>query len=221
MTSPFDVLDIDPAADDADIKEAYRERAKAAHPDQGGSIREFLAVKRAYERIQEGYDADDHAAAMAADPEADRIEETEPAVAGTRVEFLDYEALADHGWELTDDDLFEKAADADLTPGSYGHLVVDESDTLLEAAEADGNVWPYACRGGACTNCAVAVVDGEMPLPSSHILPPSMTDRDIRLSCLAAPSSAAAKVVYNVKHLPGLDDLRLPASRFIQAELDD
>ncbi|WP_435195963.1 ferredoxin Fer [Natronomonas sp. EA1] len=220
MPSPFDVLDIDPEASESEIKETYRARVKEAHPDQGGSIREFLAIKQAYERIQAGYDADDHAAAMEAEPESVEFEE-EADVEGTRVEFLDYQAMTDHGWELTDDDLFEKAADAELAPGSYGHLLVDENDTLLEAAEEDGNVWPFACRGGACTNCAVAVVEGEMPMPASHILPPSMTDRDIRLSCLAAPTSEEAKIVYNVKHLPGLDDLRLPASRFIQAELDD
>ncbi|MFB6193450.1 MAG: ferredoxin, partial [Halobaculum sp.] len=30
------------------------------------------------------------------------------------VEYLNYEVLDDHGWEMEDDDLFEKAADAGL-----------------------------------------------------------------------------------------------------------
>ncbi|MDY7081629.1 MAG: ferredoxin, partial [Halobacteria archaeon] len=30
------------------------------------------------------------------------------------VKYLNYEVLDDHGWSMDDDDLFEKAADADL-----------------------------------------------------------------------------------------------------------
>jgi len=37
-----------------------------------------------------------------------------------------------------------------------------------------------------------------------------MTDRGIRLSCVGEPITDDLKVVYNVKHLPDLDELRLP-----------
>jgi ferredoxin len=219
VPSPFDVLDVDPAADGETVEDAYRARVKEAHPDHGGSVREFQTVRNAYERIRDGYDADDHAEEIKS-----AVTEEEPESLGpeeTRIHYLDYEVCQERGWQLTDEDLFEKAADTDLGAEEFGEFVVGAKQTLLEAAEEYGLVWPYACRGGACTNCAVAIVDGEMPMPSNHILPSSMTDRGIRLSCLTAPVSDEASIVFNVKHLPGLDDLRLPLSRFNRAELDD
>jgi hypothetical protein len=41
-----------------------------------------------------------------------------------------------------------------------------------------------------------------------------MVERGIRLSCISAPTTDDMKIVYNIKHLPGLDELRLPADRF-------
>jgi len=220
VPSPYETLDVDPDAADAEIVDAYRERVKEAHPDQGGSMEAFLAVKAAFERIENGWEPGD------AVPESDVPEEsagttpesaTEPTRStepeGVRVEYLNYEVMADRLWELTDDDLFEKAADGGLSPEDYGEFYVRDSESLLEAAERQGYAWPFACRGGACTNCAVAVVEGEMPSPSSHVLPKELHDRGIRLSCIVAPETDA-KIVYNVKHLPAVQDLLLPASRF-------
>ncbi|WP_424001717.1 ferredoxin Fer [Haloarcula salina] len=217
MESPFEVLGVPPDADDDEVVDAYRERVKDAHPDQGGSIAEFQAVKTAYERLQNGYEPGDPL------PEEDTESEAEPAPPepdDPLVEFLNFEVLDDRGWALDDDDLFEKAAAADLDTADYGRFYVEPNDTLLEAAEKNEFAWPFACRGGACTNCAVAVVEGEMPSPASHILPPDLTEKGIRLSCIAAPVSDDAKVVYNLKHLPEVSELLLPASRFEQASTD-
>ena len=52
---------------------------------------------------------------------------------------------------------------------------------------------------------------------SGHILPQEWIDRGVRLSCVSAPVSDGMKVVFNVKHLPGLEELLLPASRFDEA----
>lgn len=234
MDSPFEVLDIDSEASDAEVERAYRRRVLEAHPDHGGSAREFQQVRAAYETIRAGaFDGvdvdprDDDAETAAADAETaadaapDDDAETDSRPEGARVEYLDYQALADRGWEITDEDLFEKAADADLPPAAYGTFAAPPHDSLLEAAEENGLTWPYACRGGACSNCAVAVVDGEMSMPNDHILPEKWLDRGIRLSCLGAPVSDDMQVVFNVKHLPGLDDLRLPPSTFDKARLND
>ncbi|MDS0295792.1 (2Fe-2S)-binding protein [Halogeometricum sp. S3BR5-2] len=129
--------------------------------------------------------------------------------------------LDDHGWDLGDDDLFEKAAEAGLAHEDYGQFLAHPHETLLEAAENRGFAWPYACRGGACANCAVAVFEGEMDTPGDHILPSTMLDSDIRLSCMGGPVSDEMKVVYNVKHLPGLDELRLPPYPFDKARMND
>jgi len=220
VDSPFEVLGITPDADDGEIVDAYRERVKEAHPDQGGSFAEFQAVKTAYERLQNGYEPGDPLPdeTPESEPEA---EEAPPEPDDPLVEFLNFEVLEDHGWALGDEDLFEKAADAGLRSTDFGRFYVDPNDTLLEAAEKNGFAWPFACRGGACTNCAVAVVEGEMPSPASHILPPDLTEKGIRLSCIAAPISADAKIVYNLKHLPEVSELLLPASRFEQASSTD
>ena len=228
VESPFEILGVDPDADDATIVDAYRDRVKEVHPDQGGSAREFRMVQTAYERIQAGYrpgdpvpDPDPDPAAPADPAGADEEPDTEPAEPpdpeGLRVEYLDYEAVVDRGWSLEDPDLFARAADADLGEAAYGEFRASEDQTLLEAAEESGLHWPFACRGGACTNCAVAVVDGEMPSPASHVLPPDLFERGIRLSCISAPVSDDMKIVFNMKHLPEVAELLLPASRFEQA----
>lgn len=208
MDAPFDVLGIDRDADDATVDTAYRRRVMETHPDQGGSARAFQRVKRAYEAIQ-SMRIDD-----VTDDDADDIDAT------SRVEFLNYEVVDDRGWAL-DDALFDRAAAADLGPTDYGEFLVDPGETLLEAAENRGFAWPYACRGGACANCAVAVVAGEMTEPIDHVLSTELTERGIRLSCIGAPATAEMQVVYNVKHMPELDDLRLPPYRFEQTRSVD
>ena len=225
MDSPFDVLDLDRGADEAEIERAYRERVKEAHPDQGGSVAAFRRVRDAYETIttQEL----DHTIDPTESQERthwawDRVTTSDESTANPRrddppertVEFLDYDVLADHGWAVGDPDLFEKAANADLDPPDFGRVTVERDESLLEAAEDDGHTWPFACRGGACANCAVAVLDGELSLPANHILPEEMVDRGFRLSCVGSPVTDHTRVVYNVKHLPALEDLRLPPHPF-------
>ncbi|WP_224450255.1 ferredoxin Fer [Haloprofundus salilacus] len=236
MVSPFDVLEVDSDADDAEIERAYRQRVKESHPDHGGSAREFQLVYTAYRQIIAGNTdaelevASEDAGGRPAEasqprPESERpdaeSEAEDPEETGSQVEFLNYETLADHGWQIDDEDLFEKASEADLDPADHGRFLVKPRENLLEAAESRGFAWPYSCRGGACANCAIAVVDGAVQMPSNHILPSSMTDNGIQLSCISAPVTDEMKVVYNVKNLPGLDELRLPSDPFDKAQLND
>jgi ferredoxin len=213
VASPFDVLRIDTDADEEAIEQAYRERVIEAHPDHGGSTEEFQLVRTAYKELKAGYDPED-------DTETD-IEEKSQDEDGSRVEYLNYEVLGDHGWDLGDDDLFEKAADGGLDPEDYGEFLVEPHESLLEAAEHRGFMWPFACRGGACANCAVIVREGELSMPVNNILPPEMIDRGIRLSCNGIPITDEMKIVYNIKHLPGLEELRLPPRPFKQAHASD
>jgi ferredoxin len=209
---PFDVLGIGPDADDAEIDRAYRRRVKESHPDHGGSAREFQLVRTAYNDLKERDSVTDH------DDGRDIVDDQQE---GSRVEYLNYEVLDDHGWNLDDDGLFEKASAEGLDPTDYGQFLVQPHESLLEAAENRGFAWPFACRGGACANCAVVVVEGEMAMPVNHVLPTEMIDRDIRLSCNGMPVTDEMKIIYNVKHLPDLDDLRLPPRPFEQACLND
>jgi curved DNA-binding protein CbpA len=220
VDAPYDVLGVEADADEAELDRAYRRRVMETHPDQGGSARAFQRVKAAYEAIMNDRDG----SAPDADAEAD--DGTDEASDGhrdvvSRVEYLDYETIEDRGWSLDDDDLFARASAADLDPTAYGEFLVDPGETLLEAAENRGFAWPYACRGGACANCAVAVVDGEMATPVDHVLSAEMVDRGIRLSCIGAPTTETLRVVYNVKGMPDLDELKLPPYRFERARSND
>ncbi|RLM89593.1 ferredoxin [Halobellus sp. Atlit-38R] len=249
MESPYDVLGIDADADEDEVVRAYRRRVKDAHPDHGGSLAEFKRVRRAYEHITAGRDPstfdahleNGHAdtaqsgGAGAADRErepgtsgtqpgasgAEEEEDDEDEELGPTVEYLDYEVVESQGWELTDKDLFEKAEAADLGVDSHGLLVVEPQETLLEAAERYGFSWPYACRGGACANCAVAVVEGELEMPVSTVLTDEMKEQGIRLSCIGEPVTDDLKVVFNIERLPGLAELRLPAEQFDNARAGD
>ncbi len=205
MESPFDVLRLDPDADEQAIDRAYRQRVKETHPDHGGSAEEFQLVSAAYEELTEGT-VNEEAGESGVHRQA-----------ATEVEYLNYEALDDHEWTLDDEDLFEKAAQADLDSSDYGRIQVRPDEYLLEGAERCGQVWPFACRGGACANCAIALTDGELGQPVDHILPPEMIDQGIRLSCMGAPVTDELQVVYNIKHLPDLDDLRLPPHPFTRS----
>ncbi|WP_336036903.1 ferredoxin Fer [Halobacterium yunchengense] len=229
MESPYDVLGVDEDADDGEIRRAYRRRVKDAHPDQGGSAAEFQLVRAAYEAVLSGeadVEADEDGSSDAAPDVAQPAYDVEPDEdfepwSESRVEYLNYAVLDDYGWGLDDDDLFEKAGAADLDSVNHGEFVVDPGESLLEAAEDRGYAWPYACRGGACANCAVLVVDGNLSQPTDHILSAELLDRDIRLSCNGIPTTSTMRVVYNVKHLPGLEELRLPPYPFELAHADD
>jgi len=211
VASPFEVLGVDPDADDAEIVDAYRREVKESHPDHGGSASEFHAVQTAYERIQAGYSPDESADSGVDAGDDPASEPDYPA--SCRVEYLNYEVLADRGWAL-EDDPFGKATTDDLARADYGRFVAHPPESLLEAAEHRGFAWPYACRGGACANCAVAVLAGEISQPVDHILPPEMLERNIRLSCNGVPLTEELRVVYNLKHLPSLAELRLPPHPF-------
>ena len=220
MDSPFEILGVDPDADEETVERAYRRRIMETHPDQGGSPEAFQLVRAAYESIEAGDAETFEESEVETDPESDAFDR-QPASAETRVEYLNYEAAADAGWDLGDDDLFEKAGDANLDPVDYGEFTVEPGESLLEAAERRGWAWPYACRGGACANCAVAVIDGELSMPTDHILTDDLTDQGFRLSCNGVPLSSDLRVVFNVKHLPGLDELRLPPYPFELAQAND
>jgi ferredoxin len=234
--SPYDVLGIDDDADEDAVVRAYRQRVKAVHPDHGGSVAEFKRVRRAYEHITTGRDPasfgpedrpgdgtesdgsedDPDEGVASGDPGSD-----DDAGLGPTVEYLDYAVVESRGWGLADDDLFAKAEAADLDVDSHGLLVVEPRETLLEAAERYGFSWPYACRGGACANCAVAVVAGDLEMPVSTVLDDDLTERGVRLSCIGQPVTDDLKIVFNIEHLPGLAELRLPAEQFGNARADD
>jgi len=264
VESPYELLGVSRDADDEEVKAAYRERVKDAHPDHGGSPEEFRLVRDAYEAIKAGettLQIESTASASTPDTVSNnggaRANGTSASGAGTngpagtygrstpgrstptgagdsqsagedegvqrtaRVTYLNYEVLDDHGWDVEDTDLFGTAAEADLDEEDFGRFDVQPRESVLEAAEREGYAWPFACRGGACANCAVFIVEGDMTTRVDNILPEELEDEGIRLSCNGIPTTDEVKVVYNVKHMPDLEDLLLPPRPFEQAHGDD
>lgn len=135
------------------------------------------------------------------------------------VEYLDYQVLSEFGWSLDDEDLFEKADEADLDEADHGTLWVAGDESILAAAESDGFVWPFSCRGGACANCAAVCKQGAVHMPANQILPPeAVQERDVRLTCIGRPASTEIKLVYNAKHLDHLEDILLPPQEVSDAD---
>ena len=125
---------------------------------------------------------------------------------------LDRSVVAERGWSIDDDDLFEKAADADLDLPEYGRFLVEPGESILEAAERGGRSWPYACRGGACSNCAVIVVEGDVAMPGQSILSDEqIREANARLSCVGVPITEEVKLVTGVGDAEDFADLRLPS----------
>ena len=130
-----------------------------------------------------------------------------PESVGATVEFLNHEAMEDKDWALEDDDLFEKAAEANLSAEAYGTMTVGKGEYILEAAEAEGYNWPFYCRGGGCINCAAVLVDGEVEMEVNRSLSDEEVDEmNLRLTCIATPTTDEVKLVYNAKQLDQLRD---------------
>ncbi|WP_225332739.1 ferredoxin Fer [Halomicrobium urmianum] len=220
MASPHEILDVDPGADEQTVRDAYREQVKEAHPDHGGTAEEFQRVRSAYEALVNGDGSGEEIV------EAVRRNGTEPAEPesdepdAATVEYLNYAVLDDYGWSIDDPDLFETAAATDLDAEDYGEFEAEFDESLLEAAERHGYAWPFACRGGACANCAVLVVEGDLSMRVDHVLPEEMVEAGFSLSCNGEPTTDELRVLYNVKHLPDLEDLLLPPRPFEQAHGD-
>jgi len=123
------------------------------------------------------------------------------------VEYLNYDVVEDNGWDVYDEENFEKAAEMDLSDKDYGEIEVYEGEYILEAAEREGYDWPFSCRAGACANCAAIVVDGEIDMDMQQILSDEeIEDKNVRLTCIGTPEDEHTRIVYNAKHLDYLQN---------------
>lgn len=115
------------------------------------------------------------------------------------VEYLNYDVLDGNDWTLEDDDLFEKAEEADLNDEDHGTLQVGEDESILEAAEDAGYDWPYGCRQGMCASCTSFVVTGEIDISGQQILSEDEIDSGARVTCIGTPDAEELQIVYNAQ----------------------
>lgn len=128
-----------------------------------------------------------------------RLEEAEDVETAT-VEYLSYGALQRHGWSHDDEDLFEKAAVADLPEREHGTIEIPKNEYLLDGAENAGHSWPFECRAGSCANCCAIVVEGDLEMDMNLFLTDEeVDDRNLRLTCVAKPASDELQVIYEAR----------------------
>lgn len=68
-------------------------------------------------------------------------------------------------------------------------LVVPESQTILEAAQASGLDLPYSCSAGVCTTCAAQILAGTVDQSDGMGISPDIRDQGYVLLCVAYPRS--------------------------------
>ena len=137
----------------------------------------------------------------------DAKQESEEPEETSTVEYLNYEVLDDYGWTIKDDDLFEKAAAADLDPIDYGEFEAAKDRYILDAAEDQGYDWPFECRAASCANCSAILVEGKVEMDMDLILKEEeVEDRGIILTCQSLAVSEVVKIVYNAKYLDYLQN---------------
>ncbi|WP_129113502.1 ferredoxin Fer [Halegenticoccus tardaugens] len=136
-----------------------------------------------------------------ADRDEDKPEET------STVKYLNYEVLDEHGWTTDDEDLFKKAAKADLSAADFGTFEAGAHRYILDAAEDRSHEWPFECRAASCANCAAILANGEVEMDMDLILTEEeVEEKRIILTCQALAVSDEVEIVYNAQHLDYLQD---------------
>jgi ferredoxin len=73
--------------------------------------------------------------------------------------------------------------------GTWHTTTVPEDRYILQCSENQGVELPFACRNGACTTCAVRILNGEVYQPEAMGLSPALRAKGYALLCVSYPCS--------------------------------
>ena len=73
--------------------------------------------------------------------------------------------------------------------GNVYTVQVPEDHYILQSVEQQGHKLPFSCRNGACTTCAVRVLNGEVFQPEAMGISPKLKQQGYALLCVSYPRS--------------------------------
>jgi ring-1,2-phenylacetyl-CoA epoxidase subunit PaaE len=74
-----------------------------------------------------------------------------------------------------------------------------DSDSILDAALAQGADLPYACKGGVCCTCRAKIVEGEVEMHLNYALEPEEIEQGFILTCQSHPTTERVVIDYDIK----------------------
>jgi ring-1,2-phenylacetyl-CoA epoxidase subunit PaaE len=82
---------------------------------------------------------------------------------------------------------------------SFSFKLDFDSNTILDAAMAEGADLPFACKGGVCTTCRAKLLEGEVEMEANYGLEPDEVKAGFILTCQSHPRSKKVVVDFDVK----------------------